>query len=76
MSFPADLPDDIDALKAVLAAAQVQISAQNHTLAERDGIIERKEDRIIRLEKLRVEFKRALRRNVREGSPRSVSPCT
>jgi uncharacterized coiled-coil protein SlyX len=60
MSFPADLPDDIDALKAMLAAAEAQISAQNQTLAERDGIIERKEDRIVRLEKLLADFKRAL----------------
>jgi len=60
MSFPADLPDNIDALKALLVAAEAQISAQNQTLAERDGIIERKEDRIIRLEKLLADFKRAL----------------
>ena len=60
MSFPADLPDDIDALKAMLAAAEAQISAQNQTLAERGAVIERKEDRIIRLEKLLADFKRAL----------------
>lgn len=60
MSFPADLPDNIDAIKALLVAAEAQISAQNQTLAERDGIIERKEDRIIRLEKLVADFKRAL----------------
>lgn len=60
MSFPADLPDDIDALKALLVTAEAQITAQNETLAERDGIIERKEDRIVRLEKLLADFKRAL----------------
>jgi hypothetical protein len=36
------------------------ISAQNACLTEHDGIIERKEDRIIRLEKLLADFKRAL----------------
>jgi transposase len=60
MTSSADLPDDIDALKALLVAAEAQISAQNETLAARDGIIERKEDRIIRLEKLLADFKRAL----------------
>lgn len=60
MSFPADLPDNIDALKALLVAAEAQISAQNKTLSERDSIIERKEDRIIRLETLLADFKRAL----------------
>lgn len=60
MSFSADLPDDIDALKAMLVAAEAQINAQDQTLAERDGIIERKEDHIIRLEKLLADFKRAL----------------
>lgn len=60
MTSAADLPDDIDALKALLIAAEAQISAQNATLTERGGIIERKEDRIIRLEKLLADFKRAL----------------
>ncbi len=60
MTSAADLPDDIDALKALLIAAEAQISAQNATLTERDGIIERKQDRIIRLEKLLADFKRAL----------------
>ena len=53
MTFPADLPDDIDALKAIIMASQAKIIDQ-------DGIIERKEDRIIRLEKLLADFKRAL----------------
>ena len=57
MTSSTDLPDDIDALKALLAAAEAQINAQNATLTERDGIIERKEDRIIRLEKLLADFK-------------------
>lgn len=60
MTSAADLPDDIDALKALLIAAEAQISTQNKTLSERDGVIERKEDRIIRLEKLLADFKRAL----------------
>jgi transposase len=45
MTSAADLPDDIDALKAIIMASKA-------TMAEQDGIIERKEDRIIRLEKL------------------------
>ena len=53
MTSAADLPDDIDALKAIIMASQATMAAQ-------DGIIERKEDRIIRLEKLLVDFKRAL----------------
>lgn len=52
MPFPADLPDDIDALKAIIMASQAKMMAQ-------DGVIERKEDRIIRLEKLLADFKRA-----------------
>jgi len=48
-----DLPDDIDALKAIILASQAE-------LVDRDGIIERKEDRIRRLEKLVADFKRAL----------------
>lgn len=51
MTFPADLPDDIDALKAIILTSQVK-------MADRDGITERKEDRIIRLEKLLADFKR------------------
>ncbi len=53
MSFPADLPDDINALKAIIMASQAKMMAQ-------DGVIVRKEDRIIRLEKLLADFKRAL----------------
>jgi len=60
MTFPPDFPDDIDALKAMLFAAEAQISAQGQTLADRDTVIERKEDRIVRLEKLLADFKRAL----------------
>ena len=40
MTSSTDLPDDIDALKALLAAAEAQISAQNQTLADRDGIVQ------------------------------------
>jgi len=53
MTSAADLPDDIDALKAIIMASQAKMS-------EQDGIIERKEDRILRLEKLLADFKRAL----------------
>ena len=53
MTFPADLPDDIDALKAIILASQAK-------MVDQDGIIERKEGRIIRLEKLLADFKRAL----------------
>lgn len=53
MTFPPDLPDDVDALKAIIMASQAK-------MAEQDGVIERKEDRIIRLEKLLADFKRAL----------------
>jgi transposase len=60
MKFSTDLPNDIHALKALLAAAEAKISAQNQTLADLDGIIERKEDHIVRLEKLLADFKRAL----------------
>jgi len=60
MTSAAELPDDIDALKAMLLSAEAQIAVQNEILVERDGIIERKEDRIIRLEKLFSDFKRAL----------------
>ena len=53
MLNPANLPDDIDALKA-------RLSASLAVIADRDAVIERKEDRIIRLEKLLADFKRAL----------------
>lgn len=41
MTSASDLPDDIDAFKALLVAAEAQISTQNATLTERGGIIER-----------------------------------
>lgn len=53
MNLPADLPTDVATLQALLRASAKQLS-------ERDAIIERKEDRIIRLEKLVSDFKRAL----------------
>ena len=53
MNAAADLPDDIDALKAIILAQQEQANVQS-------GVIARKEDRIIRLEKLVADFKRAL----------------
>lgn len=49
----ADLPDDIDALKAMVLAAQSRAEQQN-------GVIERKEERIAQLEKLVADYKRAL----------------
>ena len=53
MLNPTNPPDDMDALKAMLSASLAVI-------ADRDAVIERKEDRIIRLEKLLADFKRAL----------------
>lgn len=53
MMTGSDLPDDIDALKAMILASQAE-------MLDRDAIIERKEDRIQRLEKLVADFKRAL----------------
>ena len=49
----ADLPDDIDALKAMVLAAQSRTEQQN-------GVIERKQERIAQLEKLVADYKRAL----------------
>lgn len=60
MTFPADLPTDVATLQALLIAADARLSAQSQSLLDQDGIIERKEDRIIRLEKLLADFKRAL----------------
>lgn len=60
MELPADLPNDIDALKVLLRASEAQNAERDTQVAERDAVIERKEDRIIRLEKLVVDFKRAL----------------
>lgn len=48
-----DLPTDIVALRALLLASE-----ERNVL--KDGVIERKEDRIVRLEKLIADFKRAL----------------
>ncbi len=53
MAFPADLPDDIDVLKAIIMASQMK-------MMEQDSVIKRKEDLIIRLEKLLADFKRTL----------------
>jgi hypothetical protein len=53
MTSPADLPDDIDALKATILASQAKMT-------EQDGVIERKKDRIVRLEKLLADFMWAL----------------
>lgn len=48
-----DLPDDIDALKAIIRAQQEQNAVQA-------GVIDRKETRIIQLEKLVADYKRAM----------------
>ena len=48
-----DLPDDIDALKAMVLAAQSRAYRQ-------DGALIRKEERIAQLEKLVADYKRAL----------------
>jgi transposase len=60
MTSRSDLPTDVATLQALLIAADARLSAQSQSLLDRDGIIERKEDRIIRLEKLLADFKRAL----------------
>lgn len=60
MTSRSNIPTDIATLQALLAAADARLDAQSRTLLDRDAIIERKEDRIIRLEKLLADFKRAL----------------
>lgn len=53
MNAVAELPDDIDALKAIIRAQQEQNAVQA-------GVIDRKETRIIQLEKLVADYKRAI----------------
>ena len=53
MYATADLPDDIDALKAIIRAQQEQHAVQ-------EGVIARKETRIVQLEKLVADYKRAM----------------
>ena len=60
MELPADLPDDVDALKALVLASQAALAEQTALLADRDAVIARKKDRIATLEKLVADFKRAL----------------
>ena len=60
MELPADLPDDVDVLKALVLASQAKLAEQNMLLAARDAVITRKKDRIAMLEKLVADFKRAL----------------
>ena len=60
MTSRSNTPTDIDTLQALLPAADARLKAQSQTLLDHDAIIERKEDRIIRLEKLLADFKRAL----------------
>lgn len=52
--------DDIDALKAMILASQAENAQRDMLVADRDAVIERKEDCIQRLEKLVADFKRAL----------------
>lgn len=60
MTNATDLPNDIDALKAMLLLSQAKIADQDGQLSTQDALIDRKEDRIKRLEKLLSDFKRAL----------------
>lgn len=53
MIATADLPDDIDVLKAIILTQQ-----ERH--ARQEGVIARKEDRILELEKLVAAYKRAM----------------
>lgn len=53
MIATADLPDDIDALKAIIRAQQEQHAVQ-------EGVITRKDTRIVQLEKLVADYKRAM----------------
>lgn len=53
MNAAVDLPDDIDALKAIILAQQEQNAVHK-------GVIARKEDRIAQLEKMVADCKRAL----------------
>jgi len=55
-----DLPNDIDALKALLLLSQAKNAHQDDQLSTQDALIERKKDRIKRLEKLLTDFRRAL----------------
>ena len=55
-----DFPNDIAALKALLLLSQAKNVYQDDQLSIQDALIERKEDRIKRLEKLLADFKRAL----------------
>ncbi|MCK8462807.1 IS66 family transposase [Aliiroseovarius sp. S1339] len=59
MMTGSNLPDDIDALKAMILASQAEIAQRDALLADRDAVIERKEDCILRLEKLVSDFKHA-----------------
>jgi len=53
MIATADLPEDIDSLKAIILAQQEQNAVQA-------GVIDRKETRIVQLEKLVADDKRAM----------------
>lgn len=60
MQNTVDLPDDIDALKAMILASQAEVLDRDALLEHKNALIERKEDCIQRLEKLVADFKRAL----------------
>lgn len=53
MNATADLPDNIDALKVIILAQQERSAVQA-------GVIDRKETRIVQLEKLVADYKRAM----------------
>jgi transposase len=60
MDLPAKLPADVATLQALLLASNNQLDERDARLLQQGAIIERKEDRIVRLEKLIADFKRAL----------------
>jgi len=60
MTHADDLPNDIDALKALLLLSRAKNAHQDDQLSTQDALIERKKDRIKRLEKLLTDFRRAL----------------
>ncbi len=56
----ANLPDDVEALKAMILASHARIADKDAEIMNKNALIERKEDRIQRLEKLVADFRRAL----------------
>ena len=60
MDLPAKLPTYVATLQALLLASNNPLDERDARLLHQDAVIERKEDRIVRLEKLVADFKRAL----------------